>query len=66
MILQRVSVQPLLPRFLCSRFHHDLHPSIPQEILDQLDFKKPLANSVNIYDRHFSVSTGQYVPLLPR
>ena len=34
--------------------------SIPEEILGQLDWKKPLENSVNSYDRHFAVSTGQY------
>lgn len=37
-----------------------LSTSVPQDILDQLDQKKPLANSVNLYSRHFSVSTGEY------
>jgi (2Fe-2S) ferredoxin len=40
---------------------------IPQDIVDQLDLKKPLANSINRYTRHFSVSTGQYNwPATPR
>jgi len=34
--------------------------SVPQDIIDHLDQKKPLANSVNLYSRHFSVSTGEY------
>jgi len=33
---------------------------VPRDILDQLDQEKPLANSVNLYSRHFSVSTGEY------
>ena len=36
------------------------HSQIPQELLEQIDQKNPLANSVNLYSRHFSVSTGAY------
>lgn len=44
------------------------HPSIrrvsttqiPQDILEELDLKKPLANTINRYTRHFSLSTGLY------
>lgn len=36
------------------------HVAIPEEILNQLDRKKPLENSVNLYARHFALSTGQY------
>ena len=42
------------------RVCHRAVSSVPQAILDQLDQKKPLANSVNLYSRHFSVSTGEY------
>src|SRR6266496_1744269 len=42
--------------FSSSREHHQ----IPQVLLEQIDRKKPLANSINPYSRHFSVSTGFY------
>lgn len=37
-----------------------LRPQIPADILEQIDVKKPLANSVNLYARHVSLSTGTY------
>lgn len=33
---------------------------IPVDIVEALDLKKPLANSVNLYTRHISLSTGAY------
>jgi len=42
------------------RVCHRWVSSVPHDILDQIDRKKPLANSVNLYSRHFSVSTGEY------
>jgi hypothetical protein len=35
-------------------------PLIPLKVLQQLDQKNPLANSVYDYSRHFSISTGEY------
>lgn len=33
---------------------------IPTDVLEKLDLTKPLANSVNLYSRHISLSTGAY------
>jgi hypothetical protein len=33
--------------------------SVPEEVLSQIDQKKPLENSINSYARHFALSTGQ-------
>ena len=52
-----VAVQNSIRLYLYNRSYST---SIPQDILDQLDHTKPLANSVNLYSRHFSVSTGEY------
>jgi (2Fe-2S) ferredoxin len=37
-----------------------LRPQIPADILEQIDVRNPLANSVNLYVRHVSLSTGTY------
>ena len=43
-----------------------LSTAIPNEILNQIDYIKPLANSINLYDRHVAVSTGTYtITVLP-
>jgi len=38
-------------------------PTIPEDVLREIDQTKPLANTVNLYSKHFSVSSGQYVSL---
>lgn len=48
-------ISPSFTREISSSDHN-----IPPAILEQVDHKKPLANSINHYSRHFSISTGDY------
>ena len=66
LLMETVIRHCLSPRSIPTRvFHRCISsatepPTLPQELLEQIDQKTPLANSVNFYSRHFSVSTGDY------
>jgi len=58
------------PRYLCIARHvlistrgfvrSALRRQIPFDVLQKLDLRNPLANSVNLHSRHVSLSTGNY------
>jgi len=49
-------------QFTTSSTVHFEFPLVPADVLQEVDQKKPLANSVNLYARHFAVSSGEYYP----
>ena len=57
----RIKVYPqrCAPQFTTAAAGRFEFPPVPPDVLREIDQKKPLANSVNLYQRHFSVSSGE-------